>query len=271
MLNREIHGDKTQVFGLSCLLRTFFILTSLVISSTAVVAQSSTVIEPCPAQTPAATGSASVPAKVDVKVSETVIDSAISDDPAVREMLAPYREKVAALSVVIGKLESDLKRESIGAGPLGNFVTDAMLREAIQKSGKNVVLALSNAGGLRKAEIAAGQLHVSDIFELLPFENALLVVDLSGAQILKILQTGVRDPRAGTRIQYRWNAQNRTEVISVKLVDKEKPIMQQQPCGQKTAIFQVGKSGIYVGRVDFTLSDGKVVKTEGQLIDLREV
>jgi 5'-nucleotidase len=51
----------------------------------------------------------------------------------------------------------------------------------------------------------------------------------------------------------------------------EKPVMQKQPCGKETAIFQVGKSGIYVGRVDFTLSDGKVVKTEGQLIDLREV
>ena len=65
-------------------------------------------------------------------------------------------------------------------------------------------------------------MHVSDIFELLPFENALLIVDLSGAQILKILQTGLRDPRAGARIQYRWNAHNRTEVISVKLVDQQK-------------------------------------------------
>src|SRR6476659_9018746 len=142
MLNREIHGDKTEVFGLTRLLRTFFILISLIVSSTAVVAQSSTFIEPCPAQTPAATGNANVRPKVEVKVSETVIDSTIADDPAVRDMLAPYREKVAALSVVIGKLEGNLTRESIGAGPLGNFVTDAMLREAIQISGKNVVLAL---------------------------------------------------------------------------------------------------------------------------------
>jgi len=51
----------------------------------------------------------------------------------------------------------------------------------------------------------------------------------------------------------------------------EKPVMQTQPCGKETMIFQVGKSGIYVGRVDFTLRDGKVAKVDGQLLDLREV
>ena len=51
----------------------------------------------------------------------------------------------------------------------------------------------------------------------------------------------------------------------------EKPVMQQQPCGKESVIFQVGKSGIYVGRVDFTFRDGKVAKIDGQLLDLREV
>ena len=220
MLISEICRDKTEVFTLTRLLRTILFLTGLFVASTTVFAQSPTVIEPCPA-TPAQTPALSIPAKVGAKVSETVVDSSISDDPAVKDMLAPYREKVAALSMVIGKLEGNLKKESVGAGSVGNFVTEAMLRVANQKSGKNVVLALTNAGGLRKNEIAAGELRVSDIFELMPFENSLLVFDLSGALILKILQAGTRDPQAGARIQYRWNAQNRTEVISAKLVDRQ--------------------------------------------------
>ena len=32
---------------------------------------------------------------------------------------------------------------------------------------------------------------------------------------------------------------------------------QTQPCGAKTLIFQVGKSGINVGRIDFTFRDRK--------------
>jgi 2',3'-cyclic-nucleotide 2'-phosphodiesterase (5'-nucleotidase family) len=220
MLISEICRDKTEVFTLTRLLRTFLFLTGLLVASTTVFAQSSTVIEPCPA-TPAQPPALNIPAKAGAKVSETVVDSSIPDDGAIRDMLAPYREKVAALSVVIGKLEGNLKKDPIGGGTLGNFVTEAMLRIGNQTSGKNVVLALTNAGGLRKNEIAAGELRVSDIFELMPFENSLLVFDLTGAQILKILQAGTRDPQAGARIQYRWNAQNRTEVINAKLVDQQ--------------------------------------------------
>ena len=209
-----------MLFTLTRVLRTFFFVSSLVIASTTVFAQSSTVVEPCPA-TPAQTPPLNIPAKVGAKVSETVVDSSISDDPALRDMLAPYREKVAVLSMVIGKLEGNLKKDTVGAGSVGNFVTEAMLRVANQKSGKTVVLALTNAGGLRKNEIAAGELRVSDIWELMPFENSLLVLDLTGAQILKILQAGTRDPQTGARIQYRWNAQNRTEVIGAKLVDRQ--------------------------------------------------
>ena len=51
----------------------------------------------------------------------------------------------------------------------------------------------------------------------------------------------------------------------------KEPVMQAQPCGAKTTIFQVGKSGIYVGRVDFTFRAGKVAETKARLLDLRNV
>jgi len=50
----------------------------------------------------------------------------------------------------------------------------------------------------------------------------------------------------------------------------EQPVMQKQPCGAETMIFQVGKSGIYLGRVDFTMRAGKAVARSGRLVDLRE-
>lgn len=51
----------------------------------------------------------------------------------------------------------------------------------------------------------------------------------------------------------------------------EKPVTQKQPCGANTLIFQVGKSGIYVGRVDFTFRNGKLASASGRLLDLRNV
>ena len=51
----------------------------------------------------------------------------------------------------------------------------------------------------------------------------------------------------------------------------QEPVAQKQPCGANTLIFQVGRSGIHVGRVDFTFRTGKVVGASGRLLDLRNV
>jgi len=47
------------------------------------------------------------------------------------------------------------------------------------------------------------------------------------------------------------------------------PVLAKQPSGNDTIIFQVGKSGINVGRIDFTMRDGKVTASAGRLLDLR--
>jgi 2',3'-cyclic-nucleotide 2'-phosphodiesterase (5'-nucleotidase family) len=51
----------------------------------------------------------------------------------------------------------------------------------------------------------------------------------------------------------------------------ERPVFVKQPGGGSTIIFQVGRSGIYVGRVDFTVRQGKVIAASGRLLDLREI
>jgi len=50
----------------------------------------------------------------------------------------------------------------------------------------------------------------------------------------------------------------------------ETPVFAKQPGGRETLIFQVGRSGIYLGHVDFTVRNGKVVASTGRLLDLRE-
>src|SRR4030095_880494 len=114
----------------------------------------------------------------------------------------------------------DLKKGGVGAGTLGNFVTDGIRAQAKAKLGKPVALAITNAGGLRKNEIAPGEMRASDIFELLPFENALVAVDVTGAQLARLLQIVPRDAQSGARIHFKWNDQSRAEFISGKLLDE---------------------------------------------------
>ena len=172
-------------------------------------------IEPCPA-TPAPAKSLPRPA---TRARLLTVDSSIPDDPDVLKIIAPYEEKVRELSKVIGRLQGGLSKTGVGGGSLGNFVTDAIRAQAEAKLGKPIVLAMVNNGGLRKNEIAAGELRASDIFELLPFENALISLDVTGAQLMKILQVVTRDAQSGAQIQFKWNDRGRPEFISGKLVD----------------------------------------------------
>ncbi len=152
-------------------------------------------------------------------VSETAVDASIPGDSSVDKMLAVYSPKVRELDVVIGKLKGELRKGGTGAGSLGNFVTDGMRAQAASKSGKPITLALMNAGGMRRSTIGEGDLRARDVFELLPFENALVTVELTGEQLLKLMQTIVakHEAQSGARLMYKTNADKTTELVSAKL------------------------------------------------------
>ena len=154
------------------------------------------------------------------RTGETLVDEGIPDDPAVEKMLQPYSGKVRALNVVIGTLDGELKKGGVGAGNLGNFATDGIRSQASAKLGRPVMLAVTNSGGLRKNTIAAGELRASDIFELMPFENALVQVELTGEDLLKLLGVvlDARDAQSGAKISYRMNG-DKAELVGAKLVD----------------------------------------------------
>ena len=160
------------------------------------------------------------PPVVHARTGETVVDAGIPDDPDVNKMLEVYAPKVRALNVQIGKLKGELRKGGIGSGSMGNFVTNGIRRQASIKLGKPVDLAVTNGGGLRKSVISEGNLRVVDIFELLPFENALVAVDLTGAQVLDLLHVVVshRDAQAGARIKYRTGANKQPQLETVRLL-----------------------------------------------------
>ena len=173
--------------------------------------------QPAPQASP--TAQAPATPEVHARVTETLIDSSIKDDPAVDKMLAVYSPKVHELDLVIGRLKGELRKGGTGAGSLGNFVTDGMRWQASLKSGKPVTLALMNGGGLRRQNISEGELRKRDIFELLPFENALITVELTGDQLKTLLNMILtsNEAQSGARIVYKTNADKKNEAESIKL------------------------------------------------------
>lgn len=166
----------------------------------------------------ATAGSATLP-----NATQSQVDASVPDDPALTAIVAPYSLKVRELDTVIGKLDVELRKSGIGGGALGNFVADAMRTRAGKILGKPVIFAATNSGGLRKNSVAPGPLRVSDVYELLPFENGLVAVDLTGEQLLRFIEVIVakRDAQSGARVIYRTDVEGRNELQSATL-DNEK-------------------------------------------------
>lgn len=186
------------------------ILIFIALAAGAALAQPAT--KPRPASTePASDGRA--------KVTETLVDQSIADDPDINKMLVAYSGKVRELDVVIGTLKGELRKGGTGSGSLGNFVADGMRAQASLKAGKPVTVALMNGGGLRRSNIQEGELRVRDIFDLLPFENALVTVDLNGEQLKRLLEGVINAglAQSGARILYKTTEDKKNETESVKL------------------------------------------------------
>lgn len=166
-----------------------------------------------------AASSAAAPREIRARGTESAVDASIPDDPSVDKILAPYSAKVRELDVVVGKLKGNLRKGGMGGGSLGNFVADAIHGASETKLGKPVLLAITNSGGLRKNDITEGEVRASDIYQLLPFENALVALDLTGEQLRRFLDVVVlhRDAQSGARIRYRTNAEKQSEIVSAKL------------------------------------------------------
>jgi 2',3'-cyclic-nucleotide 2'-phosphodiesterase (5'-nucleotidase family) len=224
MSNSKTNQQKTDPNGRRSVhirFKLFVLVLLSVFSAHDLLAQQSTAIQPCQ-QTSASSQAARKPAQLSVEATgQTLVDESLAPDPAIEKLIEPYSAKVRELTNVIGKLQGELIRGGIGAGSLGNFVTDALRSQAARKLGHPVPVLITNAGGLRKSALAAGDIRASDIFELLPFENALIQLDLTGAQLLNLLNVVLtrRDAQSGARITYRLNEQNNPEMVSIKLVD----------------------------------------------------
>lgn len=107
------------------------------------------------------------------------------EDPAVLEFIQPYLDQVATLlSQPVGEalVRLDGERELVYAQEtnLANLITDAMRA----KTGAEI--AFENAGGIR-ASIEAGPITYRDILTVLPFRDRLILLDMTGEQIMDVL------------------------------------------------------------------------------------
>jgi 5'-nucleotidase len=103
--------------------------------------------------------------------------------------LAPFVERaVARANMPVGvTLAQRVRRNFRNESALGQLLADLMRSGASRVVGRSIDLAVQNGGGLRN-DLPAGPLTYTQVFEVMPFDNRLAVVRMTGTQLLELFR-----------------------------------------------------------------------------------
>jgi 2',3'-cyclic-nucleotide 2'-phosphodiesterase/3'-nucleotidase len=142
----------------------------------------------------------------------------VAPNPDITRVLGPYHEKVKVkMAELIGEATEDLTYSRSGESPLANMVADAFREKA------KTQIAIHNVGGIR-ARVTKGVITWGKAFEVLPFQNTLITLKLTGAQLKKTLERGLVPTVgitaiSGLRVQYDRSKPPGQQVTSAHLLD----------------------------------------------------
>jgi 2',3'-cyclic-nucleotide 2'-phosphodiesterase (5'-nucleotidase family) len=136
-----------------------------------------------------------------VQGSNVLVDRAVARDAAQTEIISRYKTLVAPIaSRVLGTVATDVTRTANAAGEsqLGDLIADAQLADpSVVTDGRQPVIAFMNPGGIR-ADLQAGEVTYEEAFTVQPFNNYLVSMDLTGAQIKQLLKEQVTGANAAS-------------------------------------------------------------------------
>jgi len=144
----------------------------------------------------------------------------LKDDADTLAVYEKYEDELnPVLGKVLGKTTVELDHDRY-AGPslLGEWTCEIM------KDAAGVQIAMTNGGGLR-VPIPAGEITAGKLYEVMPFDNTLYTMKLSGADIKANVEHGIMNDDigwiqiAGVRVTYNSKAEAGNRITSIVLED----------------------------------------------------
>ncbi len=132
------------------------------------------------------------------------VTDSVQKDVTVQALLQPYSDSVnKSMNDVVGYAPVTMDKGQPEC-TLGNFMADAFLVMAKEKYNTPIDAAFLNHGGIRLNQLPAGNVTRGKIFELMPFDNLLILQKLTGEQVQQFLDLTARAggwPVAGITMQ----------------------------------------------------------------------
>jgi len=123
---------------------------------------------------------------------QLITDSTVVNDKKISDLIAPYKkhlneqlnETLCTTSIDLTRVDGELE------STLGNLMADICFEQGNpifkKQANKTIDFVLFNYGGIR-APIPKGNITARNAFEVMPFENELVVVELSGEKVKELL------------------------------------------------------------------------------------
>jgi 5'-nucleotidase / UDP-sugar diphosphatase len=157
--------------------------------------------------------------KVTIRLSGNVPESITSEliplrgsppDPEIQSVLAPYEKTVATRAAErLGESRAEIRKSDMEESPLNNMVADA-LREAGATQ-----IALQNIGGIR-ATLQRGAITRGEVFDVIPFQNTIVTMNLTGAELKRLLNRRVLAV-SGLRVSWDVTRPRGSQLVSAAL------------------------------------------------------
>ena len=119
--------------------------------------------------------------------------SALAPDPQIAAIVRRYGDLTATVAdLPIGRIAGPLDRQQTSGGEstLGALISDAFLAGASRTvdGASPAQIAFTNPGGVRADLSSTLSVSYGQLFSVMPFNNALVSMDLTGAQLLQLLE-----------------------------------------------------------------------------------
>lgn len=148
----------------------------------------------------------------------------LAADSAVKAIVDNYKTELAPiLDEVVGSTDKDLTHDKNvpGVSILGQWTSDVMRAKA------GTQIAIQNGGGLRTS-IAKGDITMGKMYEVMPFDNTLVKMELKGSDIKKNIENGIANASigwvqfSGMKVYYDVNRAAGDRILGMYLMDGTK-------------------------------------------------
>lgn len=134
-----------------------------------------------------------------VQGKQIAVTEALSQTSTIETFIAPYRSHIDEdLNSILAYAPENIDKKGTWQTTIGNLQSTITLASANKifnlRENKNVDICLLNNGGIRSI-INKGNITTRTAFELMPFENSLIVASLKGEQILELVNYFIKEKK----------------------------------------------------------------------------